>query len=79
MTCSNSARLATLATWVDRATARGLKLPIVLVAKAEVDLRHGLHTSAKAMAMRAPAGSIGNDDVQFRALEVAASSPYWLM
>ena len=49
----NSARLATLDTWVTRATRRGLDFPILLVAKAEVDLRHGLHTSAEAMARQA--------------------------
>lgn len=72
----NTARLATLGTWVDRATRRGLDLPIVLVARAEVDLRHGLHTSAKAIAMRASAGSTGIGDVQFRALEVAARAAH---
>ena len=46
----NSARLATLATWIARTTRKGLGSPIVLVAKAEIDLRQGLHTAAEARA-----------------------------
>lgn len=72
----NSARLATLAAWADRAARKGLNLPIVLVAKAEVDLRHGMHTSAEAIAMQAAAGKPLTDDVQFRALEVAARAAH---
>ena len=56
----NSGRLATLDTWVSRATKRGLDFPILLVAKAEVDLRHGLHTSAEAMAKQAADGAGGS-------------------
>ena len=73
----NSARLATLSTWVDRAMRKGLESPIVLVARAEVDLRHGLHTSAEAIAMRAAAElDRESSDVHFRALEVAARAAH---
>ena len=72
----NSARLATLDTWVTRASRRGLDFPILLVAKAEVDLRHGLHTSAEAMARQAADRSLGSNDVAYRALELAGRAAH---
>ncbi len=71
----NSARLATLETWIDRALRRGGESPIVLVAKAESELRQGLHTSAEAHARKACLGSPGSD-VMYRALEVAARAAH---
>ena len=72
----NSARLATLASWVDRAICKGMNPPIVLVARAEVDLRHGLHTAAQATALQAAAELPVTEDVHFRALEVAARAAH---
>ena len=72
----NSGRLATLDTWVSRATKRGLDFPILLVAKAEVDLRHGLHTSAEAMARQAADGAVGAGGVEYRALELAGRAAH---
>ena len=72
----NSARLATLDAWVTRAMQRGLDFPILLVARAELDLRHGLHTSAEATARRAADRSMGVRDVEYRALEVAGRAAH---
>ena len=72
----NTARLATLGTWVERAARRGLEPSIVLVARGEIDLRHGLHTSAQAVAMRASVGAGDDCDVLFRALELAARAAH---
>ena len=52
--------------------AGALEPSIVLVARGEIDLRHGLHTSAQAIAMRASIGAGDDCDVLFRALELAA-------
>ncbi len=71
----NSARLATLESWVTRASRRGRNLPIVLVASGEVDLRHGLHTAAEAVALRA-AESSSRAEVKYRALELAARAAH---
>jgi LuxR family maltose regulon positive regulatory protein len=71
----NSARLATLATWIDRASASGAEAPALLVAAAEIDLRHGRHTSAETRAMQAiRKGS--SADSEFRAVEVAARAAH---
>lgn len=72
----NSARLATLITWVTRATQRGLNFPSLLIAQAEVNLRHGLHTSAEAMARRAVDGPWTGSDVGYRALELAGRAAH---
>ena len=72
----NSARLATLTTWAGRAASNGLDLPLANVARAEVDLRHGLHTSAESVATRAAQRPTASADVQFRALEVAARAAH---
>jgi len=72
----NSARLATLETCVDRALRRGLRLPSVFVAKAEVDLRHGLHTAAEARAKSALQGLSGVGDLRYRAFELAGRAAH---
>ena len=72
----NSARLATLASWIDRTALRGLEPPAVMVASGEIDLRHGRHTSAEAKArnaLRVPAISA---DVKYRALDLAARAAH---
>src|SRR4051794_24780913 len=72
----NSARLATLTTWTSRVTQKGLRFPIIEVAKAEIDLRHGLHTSAEARARGALRNSPITHEVEYRALEVAARAAH---
>jgi LuxR family transcriptional regulator, maltose regulon positive regulatory protein len=72
----NSARLATLRTWIDRATRKGLQSPIMLVANAEIDLRHGLHTSAEARARKALGGPAISADLEYRALDVAGRAAH---
>lgn len=72
----NSARLATLASWVDRANARGLDIPIVQIAGAEVELRHGRHMSAESSGIRVAGQTATNADVRFRALEIAARAAH---
>lgn len=72
----NSARLATLERWVDRAVTRRLDGPIVLVARAEVDLRNGRHTAARATAVRAASALSGVGKTHFRVLEVAARAAH---
>ena len=72
----NSARLATLAAWVNRALSRGLDMPIVQVAGAEVDLRHGRHMAAESLGIRVAGQPTANEDVGFRALELAARAAH---
>ena len=62
----NSARLPTLESWVDRATDRVGESPTVLLANAEVALRHGRHLTAQAMAERVTRGVSGGE-LEFRA------------
>ncbi len=72
----NSARLATLSAWSDRALARNLDIPILSVARAEVDLRQGLHTLAGSTAMQVAAEKGVPAEVRFRALELAARASH---
>lgn len=72
----NSARLTTITAWTERAVRGGLDLPLMEVATAEVNLRHGLHTSAESAGRRVSLRSAANVDVRFRALEVAARAAH---
>ncbi len=72
----NSARLATVEAWVDRAITEGVDSPMVLIAKAEVDLRHGRHTAAEAHAKRALKDSNLSRTKRYRAFDVAARAAH---
>jgi len=72
----NTARLATIASWVERATAKQIGAPILAIAQAEVDLRLGLHMKAQAEAMRAVACAENSPGSRFRALETAARAAH---
>ena len=72
----NSGRLATIASWVERANARGFDLEILRVAAAEIDLRHGRHVTAESAGMRIAERADRHSDVRFRALELAARAAH---
>jgi DNA-binding CsgD family transcriptional regulator/tetratricopeptide (TPR) repeat protein len=72
----NAARLATIASWIERATARQCRVPILAIAQAEVDLRLGLHMKAQAEATRAAASAENSRCSRFRALETAARAAH---
>jgi DNA-binding CsgD family transcriptional regulator len=72
----NSARLATLAAWIERASLKGAEAPALLVAAAEIDLRHGLHTSAETRAKQVLRRESTSAEDEFRALEVAARAAH---
>jgi DNA-binding CsgD family transcriptional regulator len=63
----NGARLPTLESWVDRASARVGESPSVLLAQAEVALRQGRHLIAQSIAERITRGASGEVPVAFRA------------
>jgi len=72
----NSARLATVAAWVSRAEARSLSIPIVQIAGAEIELRHGRHMFAESSGIRVAGNPEASVAVRFRALEMAARAAH---
>ncbi len=69
----DTARLSTIDTWCALAAEEDLDGPIVLIARAEVALRHGRHAEAQAHAERAAAAE---SDLTFRALSVAGRAAH---
>lgn len=72
----NSARLATVESWVDRARRKGITAPIVAIAQAESDLRQGLHTKAQAGALGALSRTDPDSKNRFRALELSGRAAH---
>jgi DNA-binding CsgD family transcriptional regulator len=72
----NGARLPTLESWVERASARVGESPAVLVAQAEVALRQGRHLTAQAVAERIIRGGPMDEAVAFRAYLVGAKAAH---
>ena len=72
----NSARLATVELWIDRAEAKQRSSPTIGVAKAEIALRDGKHTSAQAFAEAAMSMADGQLSEGFRAAMVAGRAAH---
>ena len=72
----NNGRLATVSAWVERAELKHINAPIVRIAQAEVDLRHGLHMKAQAEALSVAPQTKPKSHNRFRALEVGARAAH---
>ncbi|MCY7302629.1 MAG: hypothetical protein LH654_06255, partial [Thermoleophilia bacterium] len=72
----NLGRLATLETWIDRASARRRVSPAIEVARAEIALRYGKHMSAQTIAQRAIEMEGASSFDVFRAAMVAGRSAH---
>lgn len=72
----NSARLATVQNWVNRARRKAIMAPVIGLAQGEIDLRQGLHTKAQTVAMGVLSRTDASSNNRFRALELSARAAH---